>query len=265
MNVLIIEDEIKTGKELRRLIEGLDDTITVAGVLTSVKSAIAWFEAHPPPDLIFSDIQLGDGLSLEIFRQVALNGPVVFCTAYDEYAIQAFEANSIDYLLKPIDEAKLGQSLEKYKKFKDFFGNRAGSGAAGDSGRTTDYRAQLASVAGQFDATYKRTILVYLRDRIVPVKTADIAYIHAANGLVSLVTRQNHPYACQYTMDQVEAMLDPRQWYRANRQYLINREAIQNVQHYFNRRLCITVSHPTRDKVIISKVKATEFLQWMEW
>lgn len=261
MNVLIIEDEIKTGKELRRLIEGLDDTITVLDVLTSVKSAIGWFEAHPPPDLIFSDIQLGDGLSFEVFRQVSLNGPVIFCTAFDEYAIQAFEASGIDYLLKPVDEGKLGQSLEKYKKFKDFFN---GQGGAGGEGRG-DYKMQLAHMAGQFDSTYKRTILVYLRDRIVPVKTADIAYIHAAHGLVSLVTRQNHPYACQYTMDQMEAMLDPRQWYRANRQFIINREAIQNVQHYFNRRLCIITTCPTPDKIIISKVKATEFLQWMEW
>jgi DNA-binding LytR/AlgR family response regulator len=260
MNVLIIEDEIKTGKELRRLIEGLDDTITVLDVLTSVKSAIAWFESHPPPDLVFSDIQLGDGLSFEVFRQVSLNGPVIFCTAFDEYAIQAFEANSIDYLLKPVDEGKLGQSLEKYKKLKVFFENRA---AGGD--RTGDYKMQLAHVAGQFDSTYKRTILVYLRDQIVPVKTADIAYIHAANGLVSLVTRPNHPYACQYTMDQMEAMLDPRQFYRANRQFIINREAIQNAQHYFNRRLCIVTSCPTPERIIISKVKATEFLQWMEW
>jgi DNA-binding LytR/AlgR family response regulator len=248
MNVLIIEDEIKTGKELRRLIEGLDDTITVLEVLTSVKSAIAWFESHPPPDLIFSDIQLGDGLSFEVFRQVSLNGPVIFCTAFDEYAIQAFEANSIDYLLKPVDEDKLEQSLEKYKKFKVFF-----------------KRMDMERLAGQFDSTYKRTILVYLRDQIVPVKTADIAYIHAASGLVSLVTRPNHPYACQYTMDQVEVMLDPRQFYRANRQFIINREAIQNVQHYFNRRLCIVTSCPTPERIIISKVKATEFLQWMEW
>ena len=248
MNVLIIEDEIKTGKELRRLIEGLDDSITVLGVLTSVKSAIAWFESHPAPDLVFSDIQLGDGLSFEVFRQVSLNGPVIFCTAFDEYAVQAFEASGIDYLLKPVDEEKLGQSLEKYKKLKVFF-------------KSMD----MERLAGQFDNTYKRTILVYLRDQIVPVKTMDIAYIHAANGLVNLVTRQNHPYACQYTMDQVEGMLDPRQFYRANRQFIINREVIQNVQHYFNRRLCIVTSCPTPERIIISKVKATDFLQWMEW
>lgn len=248
MNVLIIEDEIKTGKELRRLIEGLDDSITVLGVLTSVKSAIAWFESHPAPDLVFSDIQLGDGLSFEVFRQVSLNGPVIFCTAFDEYAVQAFEASGIDYLLKPVDEEKLGQSLVKYKKLKVFF-------------KSMD----MERLAGQFDNTYKRTILVYLRDQIVPVKTVDIAYIHAANGLVNLVTRQNHPYACQYTMDQVEGMLDPRQFYRANRQFIINREVIQNVQHYFNRRLCIVTSCPTPERIIISKVKATDFLQWMEW
>ena len=121
MNVLIIEDEVKTGKELKRLIEGLDDTIRVLGVLDSVRSAVEWLNAQPAPDLIFSDIQLGDGLSFDIFLRVASNAPVIFCTAFDEYAIQAFQANSIDYLLKPIDEERLRVSLEKYKKLQRWF------------------------------------------------------------------------------------------------------------------------------------------------
>jgi DNA-binding LytR/AlgR family response regulator len=253
MKVLIIEDEIKTAKELKRLIEGLDDTIKIIDILPSVKSAVQWFKDHPSPDLVFSDIQLADGLSFEIYRQVPVNAPVIFCTAFDEYAIQAFQANSIDYLLKPIDENKLQQSLEKYKKLKSFF----------DPG-TDNYPTNLSRLAGQMDNTFKRTILVYLREKIIPVKTNEIAYIHAANGLVNLVTGQDHKYACQYTMEQLESMLDPQQFFRTNRQYLINREIIQAVEHYFNRRLFLKVNCPVPEKIIISKIKATEFLQWME-
>lgn len=248
MTVLIIEDEVKTGKELKRLIEGLDDSIRVAAVVNSIRSAEEWLGQHPSPDLIFSDIQLGDGLSFEIFRKTGLQAPVIFCTAYDEYAIQAFQANSIDYLLKPVDEDKLQQSLEKYKKLKKVFDGQA-----------------LAHVADQLGNAYKRTILVYLRERIVPVRTGDIAYVHAANGLVSLVTRGHHSYTCQYTMEQLESMLDPRQFFRANRQYIVNREIIQDVEHYFNRRLYVKVIGTVPEKIIISKIRATEFLQWMEW
>jgi DNA-binding LytR/AlgR family response regulator len=248
MNVLIIEDEVKTGKELKRLIEGLDDTIRVLGVLDSVRSAVEWLDAHPAPDLIFSDIQLGDGLSFDIFLRVASNAPVIFCTAFDEYAIQAFQANSIDYLLKPVDEERLRLSLEKYKKLQRWF----------DKG-------VLANVASQLSSGYKRTILVYLREKIIPVKTSDVAFVHAANGVVSLVTRAGHSYVCQYTMEQLEGMLDPRQYFRANRQYILSREIIQDVEHYFNRRLYVKVAGAPPEKIIISKVRATEFLQWMEW
>lgn len=248
MNVLIIEDEVKTGKELKRLIEGLDDTIRVLGVLDSVRSAVEWLNAQPAPDLIFSDIQLGDGLSFDIFLRVASNAPVIFCTAFDEYAIQAFQANSIDYLLKPIDEERLRVSLEKYKKLQRWF----------DKG-------VLANVASQLSSGYKRTILVYLREKIIPVKASDVAFVHAANGVVSLVTRGGHSYVCQYTMEQLEGMLDPRQYCRANRQYILNREIIQDVEHYFNRRLYVKVAGTVPEKIIISKVRAAEFLQWMEW
>jgi two-component system, LytTR family, response regulator LytT len=248
MNVLIIEDEVKTGKELKRLIEGLDDTIRVLGVLDSVRSAVGWLDAHPAPDLIFSDIQLGDGLSFDIFLRVASNAPVIFCTAFDEYAIQAFQANSIDYLLKPIDEERLRLSLEKYKKLQRWF----------DKG-------VLANVASQLSSGYKRTILLYVREKIIPVKTSDVAFVHAANGVVSLVTRTGHSYVCQYTMEQLERMLDPRQYFRANRQYILNREIIQDVEHYFNRRLYVKVAGTVPEKIIISKVRAAEFLQWMEW
>ncbi|HTI90241.1 MAG TPA: LytTR family DNA-binding domain-containing protein [Puia sp.] len=251
MNVLIIEDEIKTAKELRRLIEGLDDTIRVLDIVSSVRSAVKWLNDHPSPDLIFSDIQLADGLSFDIYREVTVSAPVIFCTAFDEYAIQAFQANSIDYLLKPIDEDKLAQSLEKYKNLKKFFDPRMGNNS-------------LSKLAGQLENNFKRSLLIYLREKIIPIKTGEIAYIHLANGLVTLVTRQEHKYVTQYNMEQLESMLDPQQFFRANRQFIINREIVQDVEQYFNRRLFLKLSFPTPEKIIISKVRSSEFLHWME-
>ncbi len=253
MNVLIIEDEIKTAKEFKRLILGLDDTITVVDLLPSVKSAIQWFSTHPSPDLIFSDIQLADGLSFDIYTKVSVKAPVIFCTAFDEYAIRAFQVNSIDYLLKPIDENMLQQSLEKYKDLKTFFDTQP-----------TNYNARIASLAGQLNNSYKRTLLVYVREKIIPIKTADLAYIHSANGSVNLVTGQDHKYAAQYTMEELESVLEPQQFFRANRQFIINRDVIQDVEQYFNRRLILKINCPTPEKIIISKLKSAEFLQWME-
>jgi two-component system response regulator LytT len=150
MNVLIIEDEIKTARELKSLIEATDNDIKVINTLHSVNSAIQWFKENQSPDLIFSDIQLGDGLSFDIYREVQINAPVIFCTAFDEYAIRAFEANSIDYLLKPIDEEMLEQSLMKYQRFKDLFNNQQGQ-----------YQQKLIKLVGQMDTKYKQSILVY--------------------------------------------------------------------------------------------------------
>ncbi len=253
MNILIIEDEIKTAKELRQLVEGLDDSITVLDILASVKAAVQWLNSHPTPDLIFSDIQLADGLSFDIYKMVDVKAPVIFCTAFDEYAIQAFDTNGIDYLLKPIDEDRLAQSLEKYRRMQQIF--EPGPGA---------YSTALASLTGQLDPAFKRTLLVYVREKIIPLKTDDLAFVHAANGLVNLVTKTEHKYAAQYNMEQLETMLDNQRFFRVNRQFIVNRDVIQNVEYYFNRRLFLRLSCPTPENIIISKLKATEFLQWME-
>ncbi|WP_158799202.1 LytTR family DNA-binding domain-containing protein [Pedobacter sp. L105] len=254
MNVLIIEDEIKTAKELKKLIEGIDDGIRVLTILSSVKSAIQWFKEHPAPDLIFSDIQLADGLSFDIYQEAAVKVPVIFCTAFDEYAIRAFEANGIDYLLKPIDEDKLHQSLEKYMNFKKLF-----------IVQPDDYNLKLSSLASQLDHSFKRSILIHFRDQIIPVKTAGIRFVYTANGLVMLTDEHDHLYTTQYTMEQMEAMLDPSQFFRANRQFIINREFIQNIEHYFNRRLVVKAKGETPEKIIIGKVKYSDFLKWMEF
>jgi two-component system, LytTR family, response regulator LytT len=253
MNVLIIEDEIKTARELKKLVEQLRDDITVVDILPSVKAGIQWFGAHTSPDLIFSDIQLADGLSFDIYKNIAIHTPVIFCTAFDEYAIRAFEANGIDYLLKPVDENRLQQALDKYENLKGAF-----------AVEKNNYEKKLESLLTQFTNQYKHTLLVHFQDKIIPVKTAEIHFIHYSNGIVSFYTAHQQKYVLTSTLDELETMLDPALFFRANRQFIINRNAILNVEHYFSRRLVVRLAVTPPEPVIISKVKSSDFLQWIE-
>jgi DNA-binding LytR/AlgR family response regulator len=253
MNVLIIEDEIKTARELKKLVEELRDDITVVDILPSVKAAIAWLESHPEPDLIFSDIQLADGLSFDIYKNTHIHTPVIFCTAFDEYAIRAFEANGIDYLLKPVDENRLQQAFDKYEKLKATF-----------SVEKNEYEKKLENLLAQFTHNYKNTLLIHFQEKIIPIKTSDISFIYYSHGIVSvhLVNLQKH--VIPSTLDELETQLHPGLFFRANRQFIINRNAIVNVEHYFSRRLIVRLNVATTENIIVSKVKAAEFLQWME-
>lgn len=253
MNVLIIEDEARTGKDLKKMLEHIDSDLRVIEILPSVETALQWFKENGSPDLIFSDIQLGDGLSFDIFRQVKTTAPVIFCTAFDEYAIRAFESNSIDYLLKPIEEEMLEKSLEKYDRVRHHF-----------NPDQQQYGQNLSKVLIQMDKSYKKSLLVHFREKIIPVKVGEICYIYSSGGEVSLRTIYKTDYQVQYSMDQLESQLDPQFFFKANRQFLVNRDAIQNVEHYFNRRLFVKLTCETPDKIIVSKTKAQEFLEWME-
>jgi two-component system response regulator LytT len=252
MKVIIIEDELKTAKELKHMLQGLDSDIEVEAVLYSVSSATEWLKNHPAPELIFSDIQLGDGLSFEIFREVQTVAPVIFCTAFDEYAIRAFESNSIDYLLKPIEEDMLQRALEKYIRFKEHLLN------------TSQHTSNLNKVLVQMDSNYKQNILVHYRDKIIPIKVMDIQVIYASNRSAQVYISNNKSYPVQHTIEQLESMLNPQQFFRANRNFIINRDAIQNIEHYFNRKLVVSTTCETPEKIIVSKIKAQPFLKWIE-
>jgi two-component system response regulator LytT len=252
MKVIIIEDEARTARELRDMLLTIDSDIEVEAILGSVSTALEWFAKHPMPELIFSDIELGDGLSFELFKKINIEVPVIFCTAFDEYAIRAFEANGIDYLLKPIDEAMLQKSLEKYLRFKEHLingGQRA---------------LNMERVIDQIEIAYKQTLLVDFREKIIPVKLQDVGFIYTANGAVYLELEGNKRYAITYTLEQLETMLDPRQFFRANRQFILNRDFIDNIEYYFNRKLFITCRIESPEKIVISRVKAQPFLQWLE-
>jgi two-component system response regulator LytT len=253
MNILIIEDEAKTARELKNMIQQLDDRLIVAGIVPSVKAAIEWFNSNPSPQLILSDIQLADGLSFEIFQNVKITCPVIFCTAFDNYAIEAFSTYGIDYLLKPVDEKKLAASLRKYEQMKQWMTSK----------NSVDY-SKLEAMLARVQPAYKNGILVFSNEKIIPLKTAEIGFIHSAGGVVKVHTKSRHNYHLNEVLDELEPQLDPHQFFRANRQYLVNRDVILMAEHYFNRRLVLKLNIETPEPLIISKMKAPELMAWMQ-
>lgn len=251
MRVIIIEDEPRTAKELKGFLEGLDSDISVEAILPSVASSIRWLEEHGAPDLIFSDIQLGDGLSFEIFRSVNLNTPVVFCTAYDQYAIMAFESNGINYLLKPIEEEMVAESIRKYRQMRAHMmgGN---------------YRESLDKALDALNTNYKQSVLVHYRDKIIPIRINDICYVYASGGVVLLHTADGKDFSLQHTIDRMEAILNPSTFFRVNRQFIVSRSSIQKIAHFHNRRLQVQLLSGVPEEIIVSRLKVQDFLDWME-
>ncbi|MBS1606540.1 MAG: response regulator transcription factor [Bacteroidetes bacterium] len=249
MKVLIIEDERKAAAELRSMILALRPNWIIADILPSAADAIEWLTENRCPDLIFSDIQLADAVSFRIFETVRTDCPIIFCTAYDEYAIQAFETNGIDYLLKPVDMNRLERSLSKLELLQ-----RNKTAAASD----------ITRLIGQLSAPFKKTVLVHLKDRIVPVAYSDIAFFYYAKGIVTIRLISGSAYHIPQGMDELETAADPHIFYRANRQFLINRDAVRTIEKFFARKLVVRLTVETPEALVVSKAKASDFLNWLE-
>lgn len=242
MTAVIIEDEPLLAKELKFKIEQADPDIEVLECLTSLKTARKWLMQHAEPDLFFMDIQLGDGASFELFREFNLNAPVIFTTAYDEYAIKAFKLNGIEYLLKPVDIEELKKAIVKFRKF--FTGRKEKPGAAGSS--------------------YKEKFIVNYRNNWIPVNTSMIACFLRDN-LNYLVNTAGEKYVLDYdSLDEIEALLDPQVFYRANRQYIININAIERVSPQENQKLAVFLSALPKTEIDISREKAPHFRKWLD-
>ena len=250
MNVLIIEDEARSAKELVQLIAAADASVRVVAMLESVEQGVAWLSSNPQPDLIFSDIQLTDGSSFAIFQRVAITCPIVFCTAFDDYLMDAFETNAISYLLKPVTKEKVEGALQKLRLLR------------GDAGREPE-QPGVQNLFKQLRQPYKGTILVNLREKIIPVLTRDIAYFYMEHSLVEVCTLQQQKYFITGSMDELEKTMDPELFFRANRQFLVGRAAIANAERFFSRKLVVKLSVPTAEPVVVSKAKASEFLHWL--
>ncbi|NIG56403.1 LytTR family DNA-binding domain-containing protein [Chitinophaga sp. Cy-1792] len=251
MKVLIIEDEAKAARELASILQELDGEITVLATTDSIEQSVAWLQGNPAPDLIFSDIQLADGLCFDIFRQQEVQSPVIFCTAFDEYLMNAFDTNALSYLLKPITREKVSKALQKYQDMKAVF-------------QSPVAQEQLQNLMGQLKVSYKSALLVYEKDKIIPVQVKDIACFYLDKSQVHLTTFQHHHYLLSSSLDELEKMIDPALFFRANRQFLINRHAIANAARFFARKLVLQLTVETAETVVVSKARAAQLLQWME-
>lgn len=248
MRAIIIEDEKPAAEKLVKAIRKADSSVEIVAVLSSVKSAVEWLERNPMPGLLFMDIELSDGLSFKIFDAVNINSPVIFCTAFDDYWQEAFEHNSIDYLLKPIKEDKLEAALKKYDKLKQHF--------------SADLR-QLLQSRQQSPNEYKKRFLVKRGTDYISVKAEDIAYFYATHKLVCMIDSKNQKYILDQSLSEIEKQLDPTQFYRVNRKYLVQLNAIKKIKCFPKSKLQLELEPATSEDIIISQDNVTAFKDWM--
>ncbi len=241
MNVLILEDERKAANELKQSLENLRSDIHVCAILESIEEARVWFATHEFPDLIFADIILSDGKIFHLFKELLIKAPIIFCTAYDEFALEAFETNGIDYLLKPVEEEKLRKSLEKVETLKSVF-------------------SQQSFLE---DMSRSKNIFVHFRDRLIPIEPSAINFIYTRNHVAHIHT-DCQQYEIRETLDELFDLLSERDFFRANRQYIIPRQKVQHVERSFTRKLTVILSVSSPQPIIVSKARASEFLQWLK-
>ena len=248
MKALIIEDEVVAAKALQKLLKEVNPSIEVLNILESVEDCGEWLEANPMPDLIFMDIHLADGSSFTVFEQVDINCPVIFTTAYDEYALKAFEVNSIDYLLKPISKEALKRALNKYFSLSE---KRV----------STEQLEKLLAQIGE-KKRYRSCFLLPERDKLVPLPVSSIIYIYIDAKTVKIVTTGGKNYYMNHTLDDLMSELDPQMFFRANRQFIVSRDSIKDVSVWFGNKLAINLNVEVPEKIIVSKAKVGEFKAW---
>ncbi|MCZ4407680.1 LytTR family DNA-binding domain-containing protein [Cryomorphaceae bacterium 1068] len=253
IRILIIEDEAPAYRRLDNLLRNQDLDFEIADVIDSISDSVKWLNNHSTPDLIFSDIQLSDGLSFEIYKQVEVHCPIIFTTAFDEYMLNAFQTNGIDYLLKPIQEEELKRSLEKFKRF------RLQENA--DSGKQVE---KLLEVLESGESRFRNRFLVRLGDRLIPVKTEAVAYFCYKDGATEMIQSSGKRYVIDQPLDELEKQLNPNKFFRLNRQFLASEESIGLIHRYFKGKLKVELSPEADDEVIVSREKAAKFKIWMD-
>lgn len=247
MNIVIVEDEKAAARMLSRKLEKMG--YTVQETLASVAESVKWFESNPHPDLIFLDIQLADGLSFEIFDQLVIKSAVIFTTAYDEYALKAFKLNSVDYLLKPIDGDDLEHAIAKFKE------------------RNVPQAVPLDIISElmrrQTVKTYKERFTIKVGNTLKILKVQDFEFVFSENKASYVQTNEQRAYVMDQSLEQLEQELDPSEFYRINRKYIIQRSAIKEINLYSNSRLKVVLHQFTPDDLIVSREKVTDFKQWL--
>ncbi len=260
MQVLIIEDEKPAARHLTTLLQKHDPTIEVLTQLGTVKKAVAWFSENQPPDLVFLDIQLADGLSFSIFEQVSVTSPIIFTTAYDQYAVQAFRVNSVDYLLKPIGPDELAQALKKLRQYH--------RSAPAEPTVDATMMAQIQQAISTMGQAYKQRFVVKVGEHIRPIPVAQVLYFTSQDKvtLMQTGTGQNpsgRRFIIDYSLDQVEAAVDPGRFFRISRQYMVSLEAVEDIVVYSSSRLKLALKHCDDRQVLVSRERVASFRQWL--
>lgn len=252
MNIIIIEDELKAARSLETMITEVRPLAKVIAQLQSVESSVKYLTENKQPDLIFMDIQLSDGLCFEIFKSVKITCPIIFCTAFDEYSLEAFKANSVDYVLKPFSKTDIADAFKKVDELKNFF----------QQSIMPDLGTLLSQIAPP--PAGKKSFLVFKHNKYTTVSTDSIAFFYIRNEATSIMCFDQQEYSLSQSLDQVISLLSPVQFFRLNRQYIVNFNAIKEVEPYFMRKLFVKLTIPTPEKLLINKEKAPVFLNWLE-
>jgi two-component system, LytTR family, response regulator LytT len=250
LDIIIIEDEQRAAADLAAQLTILDPEIEVIATLDSVAGSVNWFKNNPMPDLVFMDIHLGDGNCFEIFKQVQISCPIIFCTAYDEYALEAFKLNSIGYIVKPIDRERLAEALQKYHVLQQHYV---------PSSLTTDTISRIV----QQQPRYKTSFLIPFKNKMLPLPVNAIACIYVKQERSYMVTADDE-LLVNKTLDQLQMELDPSLFYRVNRQYIVSFRYIKEIEQLSGRKIGIVLSIPYEEQIVVSKDAASGFKAWME-
>lgn len=255
MKILIVEDEELAVKKLHKMLISMDKEIEVMANTDSIASSVEWLENNDKPDLILMDIELLDGQSFEIFNQVEVKSPVIFTTSYDEYALKAFKVNSVDYLLKPIQKEDLAAALDKYKKM--FVSTATATPPINMDELVKELQQKLQP------KEFRKRFLVKNVQKLVSIEIEDIAYFYSDGRLNFFKTNDNKKYVVDYTMDEMEEMLDPEKYFRISRSFYVSINSVEQIHDYFGNRLILTLKPAVDKEALVSREKVTEFKKWM--
>lgn len=257
MNILIVEDEDLAVKKLKKTLFSIDETANVVGEADSIKTTVSWLENNPSPDLILMDIELADGQSFEIFNHVSVKSPVIFITSYDEYALKAFKVNSVDYLLKPVQKEDLQSALEKYKQMKKVYAAEKETSSISIDALVKELQQKLQT------KDYRKRFLVKHGQKLVSVEVDEIAYFFSDGRLNFFKTFDNRKFVVDYTMDELNEMLDPDQYFRISRSFFISVNSVAQIHDYFGNRLMLQLKPESDKEAIVSREKVSDFKNWL--
>jgi DNA-binding LytR/AlgR family response regulator len=252
MQVLIIEDEPHAANRLETLVQELLPAAHVVAKIDSVKKSVQWFNTNPSPDIALMDIQLADGLSFQIFEQCKVKCPVIFTTAYDEYALKAFKVNSIDYILKPVDKVELQAAFNKLETI-----SRSASS-------TNALMNNIEQVVSLLSKKYKERFVIKVGEHLRTIDTKDILYFYSQEKTTFCNTTDNRNCILDFTLEQLEEVVDPSVYFRVNRKYVVRAEAILDILSYSNSRLKLRLKNSTDNDVIVARERVQEFKQWLD-